>query len=60
MNLEKTSLCCQAQPQLNSTSISIEAELVLFSFNTATHPPSHPTGKVVKWNKTTDISIEDF
>ena len=35
-----------ASTQLNSTSTSIEAEIVLFSVHTATHPTS---GKVAKW-----------
>ena len=42
---------------LASTSIqftSIEVD------NKATHQTTHPTGKVVKWNKTSNTSIEDF
>ena len=54
----------QAQTQLNSTSTTIEAEIVLFSVITATHPPTHPTthptGKVVKWNYILNTSTEDF
>ena len=46
---------CQAQPQLNFI-FNVEAEIALFSDNTATHP----TGKVVKWNNTSNTSIEDF
>ena len=48
---------CQTQPQLN---FNFEVEIALFSDNTATHPTNHPTGKVVKWNKTSSTSIEDF
>ena len=44
-----------ASTQLNFN-FNFEAEIALFSDNTATHP----TGKVVKWNKTLNTSIEDF
>ena len=37
---------CQAQPQLNSFQLNfnfnLEAEIALFSDNTATHPTTHP------------------
>ena len=38
-----------ASTQINSTSTSIEAEIVLFPFSNKppTHPPTHPTVKVV-------------
>ena len=36
---------------------NFEAEIPLFPAIPATHPP---TGKVVKWNKTSKTSIEDF
>ena len=48
---------------LNSTQLNFnfnfEAKIALFSNNTATHPPNHLTGKVVKWNKTSKTSIDD-
>ena len=44
----------------NSTQLNFnfnfEAEIALFSDNTATHP----TGKLVKWNKTSNTSLEEF
>ena len=36
--------CCQAQPTLNSSSTSTEAEVVLISTSPATHPATHPPG----------------
>ena len=45
-----------AKLSLNSILTSIEADLVLDSGN----PATHPTGKVVTWNKTSNISIKDF
>ena len=45
-----------AKLSLNSTS-NFEAEIALFPAIQATHPP---TGKVVKWNNTSNTSIEDF
>ena len=52
---------CQSQPQLNSISTLIEAEIVLFSVNATIHLATHPTTeKVVKWNKTSSTLIEDF
>ena len=44
-----------ASTQLNFK-FYFEAEIALFSDNTATHP----AGKVVKWNKTSNTSIEEF
>ena len=46
-----------ASPQLNSNHLQLQlGGWYLFSDNTATHP----TGKVVKWNKTSNTSIEEF
>ena len=54
---QKKTKYCQAQLQLSA---QLKAELALFSFNTATHPTTHPTGKVVKRKETSSISIQDF
>ena len=35
-----------ASTQFNSIPTSIEAEMVLFPVDLATHPPTHPPGKV--------------
>ena len=37
---------CQAQPQLNSTSTQIKAEVTLNPNFSASHPPDQPTKKV--------------
>ena len=42
----KLILPSSASTQFNSSSTSIEAEMVLFPFDPATHPPTHPPGKV--------------
>ena len=47
-----------ALTQLNFN-FNFEAEIALFSDNKATHTPNHPTGKVIKWSKTSNSSIED-
>ena len=50
----KSILPSSASTQFNST--QTKAYLVLCSNNTATHP----IGKVVKWNETSNTSIEKF
>ena len=49
--LKYTSILFVAKLSFNSTSTSD---------NTATQPHTNPTRKVVKWNKTSNTSIEDF
>ena len=41
----------QSQPKLNFI-FNFEADIALFSDKRATHPTTHPTRKVVKWNET--------
>ena len=50
-----------AKLSLNSTQLNFnsKAEIALFSDNTASHPPNHPTGKVVKLSKSSNSLIED-
>ena len=52
----KSILPSSASTQFNST--QTKAELVLYSDNTATQPTTHPIRKVVKWNETSNTSIE--
>ena len=52
----KSILPSSASTQFNST--QTKAKLVLCSDNTATHPTTHPIGKVLKWNETSNTSIE--
>ena len=62
--LQEVQIFAIAKLSLNSTQLifnfNFEAEIALFSDNTATNPPNHPTGKVVKLNKTSNTSIEEF
>ena len=54
----KSILPSSASTHFNST--QTKTELVLCSDNIATHPTTHPIGKVVKWSETSNTSIEKF